>query len=163
MRLSDLFGRKAFVLDLEATDRKGALRELVEAAKAAYGLTRLPVADVVDAIVAREKIGSTGLGRGVAIPHTKCETVKSVVGAFGRSAQGLDFNAVDGEPVYLLFLILASPAKEEEYMEARRCVAKAVLRPHFVKFARSARTPKEVEELFMEADEAAAPPKSADR
>ncbi len=153
MKMSDLFGRKAFVLDLQAKDRKGALRELVEAAKSAYGLSRLPVADVVDAIVAREKIGSTGLGRGVAIPHTKCETVKSVVGAFGRSSRGLDFSAVDGEPVYLLFLILASPAKEEEYMEARRCVAKAVLRPHFIKFARNAKNAKDVEELFAEADE----------
>jgi PTS system fructose-specific IIA component/PTS system nitrogen regulatory IIA component len=154
MKMSVLFGRKAFVLDLQAKDRKGALRELVEAAKSAYGLSRLPVADVVDAIVAREKIGSTGLGRGVAIPHTKCETVKSVVGAFGRSSRGLDFSAVDGEPVYLLFLILASPAKEEEYMEARRCVAKAVLRPHFIKFARNAKNAKDVEELFAEADEA---------
>ncbi len=154
MKMSDLFGRKAFVLDLQAKDRKGALRELVEAAKSAYGLSRLPVADVVDAIVAREKIGSTGLGRGVAIPHTKCETVKSVVGAFGRTSRGLDFSAVDGEPVYLLFLILASPAKEEEYMEARRCVAKAVLRPHFIKFARNAKNAKDVEELFAEADEA---------
>jgi len=154
MKMTDLFAKKAVVLDLEATDRKGALRELVEVAKSAYGLARLPVADVVDAIVAREKIGSTGLGRGVAIPHTKCETVKSVVGAFGRSVRGLDFSAVDGEPVYLLFLILATPTKEEEYVEARRCVAKAVLRPHFVKFARSAKSVKEVEELFAEADEA---------
>ncbi len=163
MKMSDLFGRKAFVLELQAKDRKGALRELVEAAKGAYSLTRLPVADVVDAIVAREKIGSTGLGRGVAIPHTKCETVKTVVGAFGRSVKGLDFNAVDGEPVYLLFLILASPGKEEEYVEARRCVAKAVLRQHFIKFARNAKSMRDVEELFAEADESTPAPKGADR
>jgi PTS system fructose-specific IIA component/PTS system nitrogen regulatory IIA component len=161
MKMTDLFSKKAVVLDLEATDRKGALRELVDAAKAAYGLTRLPVADVVDAIVAREKIGSTGLGRGVAIPHTKCEIVKSVVGAFGRSAKGLDFNAVDGEPVYLLFLILATPAKEDEYVEARRCVAKAVLRPHFIKFARNAKNAKDLEVLFAEADEPSAAPGGA--
>jgi PTS system nitrogen regulatory IIA component len=161
MRMSDLFSKKAVVLDLEASDRKGALRELVEAAKSAYGIARLPVADVVDAIVAREKIGSTGLGRGVAIPHTKCETVKTVVGAFGRSTKGLEFNAVDGEPVYLLFLILATPAKEEEYVEARRCVAKAVLRPHFIKFARNAKNVKDLEVLFAEADEPSQPPGGA--
>jgi nitrogen PTS system EIIA component len=161
MRMSDLFSKKAVVLDLEASDRKGALRELVEAAKSAYGIARLPVADVVDAIVAREKIGSTGLGRGVAIPHTKCETVKTVVGAFGRSTKGLEFNAVDGEPVYLLFLILATPAKEEEYVEARRCVAKAVLRTHFIKFARNAKNVKDLEVLFAEADETTQPPGGA--
>jgi PTS system fructose-specific IIA component/PTS system nitrogen regulatory IIA component len=155
--MSDLFSKKSVVLELEAKDRKGALRELVEAAKSAFSLRALPVADVVDAIVAREKIGSTALGRGVAIPHTKCETVKTVVGAFGRCTdpKGLaDFKSVDGEPVYLLFLILATPSKEEEYVEARRCVAKAILRPHFVKFARSAKTVKEIEDLFAEADEA---------
>lgn len=154
MKLEELFGRKAIVLDLKSQDRKGALRELVEAAKAAYGLTRLPVADVVEAIVAREKIGSTGMGRGVAIPHVKCEAVKFVVGAFGRSPRGLDYNAVDGEPVNLLFLILASPVKPEEYTEALRCVASAVRRPYFCKFARNAKSAKEIEELFAETDEA---------
>lgn len=154
MNLSDLFNRKAFMLDLKSKDRKGSLRELVEAAKSGYGLARLPVADIVDAIVAREKVGSTGMGHGVAIPHVKCDAVKSVMGAFGRSVQGLDFNAVDGEPVHLLFLILASPAKPEEYIEALRCVANAVRRPYFCKFARNARNSKEIEDLFAESDEA---------
>lgn len=158
MKMSGLFHRKAFLIDLESDDKRGALRELVEAARTAYGLSRLPVGDVVDAIVAREKLGSTGLGGGVAIPHVKCSAVKSVVGAFGRSARGVDFGAVDGEPVYLLFLILASPARpEEEFMEARRCVALAVRRPNFCKFARSAKTGKEIEELFDEVDEVKAP------
>jgi mannitol/fructose-specific phosphotransferase system IIA component (Ntr-type) len=157
MKLTDLFSRKSFVLELKSDDRKGVLRELVEAAKSGHGLARLPVADVVDAIVAREKIGSTGMGRGVAIPHVKCDLVKSVVGAFGRSAKGLDFNAVDGEKVHLLFLILASPSKPEEYTEALRCVASTVRRPHFCKFARNAKNAKELEDLFSEADEAAGP------
>lgn len=157
MKLLDLFHRKAFVIELQSDDKKGALRELVEAARAAHGLARLPVADVVDAIVAREKLGSTGLGGGVAIPHVKCSAVKAAIGAFGRSTRGIDYNAVDGERVHLLFLILASTTRpEEEFMEARRCVALAVRRPNFCKFARSAKTAKDIEEIFDEADEGGA-------
>lgn len=156
MKLGELFVRKAIVADLESDDKKGALRELAEAARSAHGL-RVPVADVVDAIVAREKLGSTGIGHGVAIPHVKSAAVKSVVGAFGRSVHGLDFSAVDGEPVHLVFMIIGNAAKPEEHMEAVRCVAAAVRRPNFCKFARNARGVKDIEELFAEVDEGARP------
>ena len=155
MKLTDFLPRKAIIPNLKAKDKKGAIQELVQAARKANDGEKFVVADIVEAIVAREKIGTTGVGGGVGIPHANLDGVKTLVGAFGRSASGIDFNAVDGEKVYLIFLILASPSKNELYKGALQKVIAALKRPNFVKFLRGAKTAKDIDDIFHEVEEVA--------
>ena len=155
MKLTELIPRKAIVLDFKAKDKKSAIQELVQAARKAHENEKFNVAEIVEAIVAREKTGSTGIGNGVGIPHAKVEGVRSVIGAFGRIQPGLDFNAVDGELVQLIFVILAPPSQGEAYLQVLRKVMGALKRPNFVKFLKSVKTVKDIEEVFRELEEPA--------
>lgn len=155
MKLTDVISRKAIVPNIKAKDKKGALTELVQVMRKASETEKFSVSEIVEGILAREKLGSTGLGGGVAVPHAKLEGLKGVIGAFGRSATGLDFNAVDGEAVHLVFLIVAPPSKNEEYLQSLQKVMLAIKRPNFLRFLRAAKTVKEIEEIFREVEEAA--------
>jgi mannitol/fructose-specific phosphotransferase system IIA component (Ntr-type) len=155
VKLTEFFSKKAIIPTLKAADKKGAIQELVQAARKAYDGERFVVAEIVDAIVQREKIGSTGIGGGVGVPHAKLEGVKNVIGAFGRASAPFDFNAVDGQPVNLIFLIIAPPSKNEAYLKALQKVMSALKKPNFVKFLRGAKSVRDIEEIFREAEEVA--------
>ena len=155
MKLTEFFHKKAIIPTLKATDKKGAIQELVQAARKAFEGERFVVGDIVDAIVQREKIGSTGIGGGVGVPHAKLEGVKNVIGAFGRASTSFDFKAVDGQPVNLIFLIIAPPSKNEAYLKALQKVMSALKKPNFVKFLRGAKTVRDIEEIFREVEEVA--------
>ena len=90
MKLTEFIPKKAILPVLKAKDKKGAIQELVQAARKAFDNERFVVADVVDAIVQREKVGSTGIGGGVGVPHAKLEGIKNVIGAFGRCSPAID-------------------------------------------------------------------------
>ncbi len=155
MKLTDFITKKAIVVNLKAKDKKGALTELVQLMRKVHEGEKFPAADIVEGVLQREKLGSTGLGGGVAVPHAKLEGVRNVIGAFGRSARGVDFSAVDGEPVHLVFLILAPPAKNDAYLQALQKVMLAIKKPNVVRFLLGAKTAKDVEEIFREVEEAA--------
>lgn len=155
VKLMDFLVRKSLIPVLKSKDKRGALTELVQAIRKGFEGEKFNPATVVDAIMERERAGSTGVGGGLAVPHAKMEGIKSVVGAFGRSAKGLDFDAVDGEPVHLVFVILAPPSRNEEYLQALQKVMSASKRPNFAKFLRSAKGTKEIEEIFREVEEVA--------
>ncbi len=153
MKLLDFISRKAIVAGLKGTERKAVILELVTAMKKANATDKIKVEDVAGAVLERElKVGSTGLGHGVAIPHARVDAVKSVVGVFGRAPKALDFAAVDGAPVDLFFMIVSPVAKQEEYAEALKTVAQAVKAPNFCKFLRAAKTVKDIEEVFKDAE-----------
>jgi mannitol/fructose-specific phosphotransferase system IIA component (Ntr-type) len=153
--LSEFIPRKAILPDIKGKDKKAVIQELVQAAKKAHEGERFAIPEIVDAIVAREKVGTTGLGGGVGIPHAKLDGVKGVIGAFGRSVAGVEFAAVDGDRVHLVFLILSPPSKNDQYLAALQKVMSALKRPNFVKFLKSAKTPKDIEEIFREVEEPA--------
>ena len=155
MKLTDLIPRKAIIPELKAKDKKGAIQELVQAVRKAHEGEKFNVADIVDAIIAREKTGSTGIGEGVGIPHAKVEGVKDVVGAFGRVNPGIDFTSVDGQPVNLIFLILAPPSQNDAYLQILRKVMAALKKPNFVKFLKQVKAVKDIEDVFREVEEPA--------
>ncbi len=156
MKLTDFIPRKAIVPHLKSKDKKGVVQELVQAARKGHEGEKFVVAEIVDAILQREKMGSTGVGGGVGIPHAKLEGIRNVIGAFGRTSTGIDFSAVDGEQVHVVFLILSPPSKNDAYLQALQKVMGAIKRPHFLKFLRSAKNPKDIEEIFREVEEPAA-------
>lgn len=153
MKLTDFISRKTIVPELKAKDKKGAIVELVRAVKSTAAGQKIAVSEVTQAILEREKLGSTGIGRGIAVPHAKCRQIGKVVGALGRSRQGISFDAIDGEPVHLLFLILSPPNAAERYHRALQTVMHAVKKNSFCNFLRKAKALKELEEVLRDAEE----------
>src|SRR5215207_6912778 len=117
MKLKDFIVAEAIVAELAASDRDGALRELVTSLAVGGALPADAVDDVVGALIKREQNGSTGFGKGVAVPHVKHPKVTKMAGTLGRSAGGVDFAALDHQPVYSVVLLL-SPAPAEETAKA---------------------------------------------
>jgi PTS system fructose-specific IIA component/PTS system nitrogen regulatory IIA component len=107
MKLNEFIVADAIVAELAATDRDGALRELVTSLATAGAIEQGAVDDVVAALIKREQNGSTGFGKGVAVPHVKHPKVTKMVGTVGRSANGIDFAALDNQPVYSVVLLLS--------------------------------------------------------
>lgn len=155
MKITELISRKAILPAVKATNKKAIVLELVTALKKASEGERINIADVVDAVMDREKVGSTGLGGGVALPHAKIDSVKSVLGAFGRCPKGVEFNSVDGEPVTLVFLVISPSSKNEEYLAALQRTMRAIKQPNWCKFLRAAKTARDIEDIFRETEEVA--------
>ena len=105
MKIVEFLNEKAVVASLKATDKEGVIRELVELLAKAEGIRNKE--ELVKVLLNREALGSTGIGQGVGIPHGKTNAVKRLVAAFGICHEGVDFDALDGEPVYILFLLVA--------------------------------------------------------
>ncbi len=105
MKISELLNPEAIVADLQAVDKNRALAELTDALVASRsGLNR---DQVIQVLQEREKLGSTGIGDGVAIPHGKLGGLPELMLAFGRSRSGVDFESMDGQPAHLFFLLVA--------------------------------------------------------
>ncbi len=153
MQFSKLVKKKNVFSDLASPEREGLLREMVTKLRENEELTEADVEPVYEALLERERLGSTGIGKGVAIPHIRYEGVDHVVVGVGRSANGLDFSAVDGEPVKVVFLIIAPPAKNDEYLSALRWVTMAARDDYNNKLLQGARTPTEFVELFRDIEE----------
>ncbi|WP_332691586.1 PTS fructose transporter subunit IIABC [Halalkalibacter lacteus] len=114
MRISDLLKRDTIILNMSANDKASAIDELVKNLDKAGRLNN--AADYKKAILAREEQSTTGLGEGIAIPHAKSEAVKTPAIAFGRSESGLDYEALDGQPTHLFFMIAASAGANEAHL-----------------------------------------------
>jgi mannitol/fructose-specific phosphotransferase system IIA component (Ntr-type) len=153
MKFSEFLPSTAVVKELQTTGKKDVIREMVEKIKDVFGLPGFKVNDVVDLLMKREKIGSTGIGNGIAVPHAKIDGLDKVVGAFGRSTDGIEFNAVDGMPVYLAFLILAPADKPEANLAVLQHISRAIKQQNFCKFLKSAKDVKAIADIFNEADE----------
>jgi PTS system nitrogen regulatory IIA component len=105
MKIVEFLNEKAVSGNIEATDKEGSIRELVDLLAKAEGIRNKE--ELVKSLINRETLGSTGIGQGVGIPHAKTNAVKRLVAAFGISHQGVSFDALDGEPVYIFFLLVA--------------------------------------------------------
>lgn len=105
MKIVEFLNEKAINANMKATTKEAAIRELVDSLAKAEGIKNKD--ELVKVLVSRESLGSTGIGQGVGIPHGKTNAVKKLVAAFGICHHGVDFDALDGEPVYLFFLLVA--------------------------------------------------------
>ena len=153
MKLREFIVTEAITPDLQATDRGGAIRELVNALAAAGALAADAVEDVIAALIKREQNGSTGFGKGVAVPHVKHAKVKQMVGTVGRSAGGIDFAALDHQPVYSIFLLLSPDNAPQQHLQAMNIVFSNLQKDMFRRFLRQAATREGIIELLDEADQ----------
>lgn len=153
MKLSDFLVKEALIPDLQAVDRNGAIRELVDSLSRAGCIKAGDVDSLVRSIIQRENQGSTGFGKGVAVPHVKNDRVKKMVGTIGRSSRGVDFAALDRAPVYTVVLLLSPPDDPDRHLEAMESIFRHLQRDNFRRFLRQSETVEEIVELIGEADE----------
>ncbi|HUU42635.1 MAG TPA: PTS sugar transporter subunit IIA [Planctomycetota bacterium] len=153
MRLLDFFVCEATVDDLKATEKTEVVREMVAALVSAGRIPKRQLKAVVEAVMERERLGSTGIGHGVAIPHTKRAAVKGITGCLGRSKQGVNFAAIDGEPVYLVFLLISPPDEPGSHLKALEQISIVLRDQNFSRFMRRAADREELVSLLREADE----------
>ena len=134
MKITEFLNQRALNLDLAATNKKGIITELVDLLISSGSLASKERSDVIKILLERESLGSTGIGQGVAIPHGKTKSVKSLVSAFGVSHKGVDFDSLDGEPAYIFFLLLAPKESTGPHLKALAKISQ-LLRDKFVRAA----------------------------
>ncbi len=152
MKLKDFIVADAIVADLAAGDRDGALRELVTSLATAGALPADAVDEVVSALIKREQNGSTGFGKGVAVPHVKHPKVAKMAGTVGRSQKGIDFAALDNQPVYTVVLLLSPENQPQQHLNAMNIVFTNLQKDMFRKFLRGSETKQAINDLLEEAD-----------
>jgi len=153
MKLADIMVTEAIVPELAADKRDQVIAELVEALASAGAVPKKSVKDITKAVLAREAQATTGIGKGVALPHAKLKSIKKPVGTIGRSSRGVDFLALDSKPVFSVILLLSSPDNPDEHLQAMEAIFKHVQRDMFRKFLRQSQTADEIVDLIKEADE----------
>jgi mannitol/fructose-specific phosphotransferase system IIA component (Ntr-type) len=153
MKLTDFVVSKAIVASLKASDRNGVIRELVDALASAGALTKDDAETVAKAVIQRENQGSTGFGKGVAVPHVKHAKIPRIMSAIGRSAEGVDFSALDRAPVYSVMLLLSPEDSPDGHLQAMENIFRHLQRDNFRKFLRQSETAKAIQDLIEEADQ----------
>jgi mannitol/fructose-specific phosphotransferase system IIA component (Ntr-type) len=153
MKLSDIMVNDAIIPELTARTRDDAIAELVESLASAGVIPRKSVKEVAKAVLARETQATTGIGKGVALPHAKLKGIKKPLGTIGRSSEGIEFAALDSKPVYSVILLLSSPDNPDEHLQAMEVIFKHVQRDMFRKFLRQSETREAIVDLIREADE----------
>ncbi len=152
MKLTEFLVEEAVIYDLKAKDKPGALYEMVEALKNARKIASKDVTAVIEALSARERLGSTGIGGGVAVPHTKHVSVHRLIGTLARSKSGVEFDALDGEPVHLLFLLLSPTEASSSHLAALERIATLIRDDDFVRFMSMSHSKEEMMEIIKEKD-----------
>jgi nitrogen PTS system EIIA component len=153
MKLSDLVVTDAIRPILKAQTRDEAIEELVVALAEAGAIPKRSATDIAKAIIARESQATTGIGKGIALPHAKIKGIKKPLATLGGSPEGLDFSSLDSKPVYSVILLLSSPENPDEHLQAMETIFRHVQRDIFRKFLRQAETREAMIDLIEEADE----------
>tara|TARA_R110002073_G_scaffold118918_1_gene258776 strand:+ start:709340 stop:709816 length:477 start_codon:yes stop_codon:yes gene_type:complete len=152
MKLTDIIQQGSIVADLETSDRDEAIKELVNKLVD----TGVASADIRDDLIARvldrERKHSTGFGRGVAVPHVKHPDIDTMAAAIGISKSGLDFNSLDKQPVFTIFLLLSPQSKPEEHLQAMEVIFKNLSKEDFRKELQQANSAEDIYKHLDDAD-----------
>jgi len=153
MKFVDFVCFEATIPELQSQDRDGAIAELVLSLEKAGKLEKGKSEEIIREVIKREKEASTGMGKGVALPHVKHKAVKDVVAAIGLSSVGIDFSALDKQPVYSIILLISPLDNPDKHLQAMECVFKHLQQEKFRKFLRQCLSPEQIEDLLREAEE----------
>ncbi len=153
MEFADFVCFEAIIPELRAEDRDGAIAELVSALDKAGQLGKGNCEEIIKAVIERENEASTGMGKGIAVPHVKHHAVKDIVAAIGRSGVGIDFPALDKQPVYSVILLISPMDNPDKHLQTMEYVFKHLQQEKFRRFFRQSQTAQQLEALLREADE----------
>jgi PTS system fructose-specific IIA component/PTS system nitrogen regulatory IIA component len=152
MRMSDFVVREAIIPGLTANSKEGVIRAMVESLRAAGQFRGADLEDIVRAILKRELLGSTGIGRGVAIPHTKHNSADKLVGTVAVAPAGVPFESLDGEPVFIFVLLVSPQDRPGDHLRALENVSRCLRDDAFVRSLRAATTREEISALLDRID-----------
>ena len=152
MKFANFIDVGAIRADLKAEDKTSVVEELVGALAEAGAVKAEEQAGIVSAVMKREELGSTGIGRGVAVPHTKHASVSRLIGTVGISRDGVDFQSLDGEKVQILFLLVSPPDRPGDHLRALENISRQLRDDTFCRFLKQAKTVEEIKQLLDEAD-----------
>lgn len=152
MNLSEFVVTKAIIPNLEATSKDTAVQAMVASLKDAGAIPAGDEESIVAAILKREELGSTGIGNGVAVPHTKHPSVDRLVATVAISTDGVDFASLDGEAVYILFLLVSPPDRPGDHLRGLENISRHLRDQTFCNFLKQSRTVEDIVELLEEAD-----------
>jgi PTS system fructose-specific IIA component/PTS system nitrogen regulatory IIA component len=152
MKFSDFVAVDAIRSSVDADTKEGVIREMADALVEAGSIAPGDLESIVKAIMKREDLGSTGIGRGVAVPHTKHPSVSRLVGTVAVSRAGVDFDSLDGEPVQLFFLLVSPPDRPGDHLRALENISRQLRDDSFCKLLKAAKGPMDIQHLLEEAD-----------
>ncbi len=152
MKFVDFVNRDAIRTNIELDDKEQVIRAMATALLEAGKVSEDQHESIVEAILKREELGSTGIGRGVAVPHTKHPSVSDLVGTVAVSEDGVDFDSLDGEKVHLLFLLVSPPDRPGDHLRALENISRQLRDETFCRFLKQSKTPDDVWQLLEEAD-----------
>ncbi|MEN3013772.1 MAG: PTS sugar transporter subunit IIA [Endomicrobiia bacterium] len=150
MKIMSFLDPKSIVLPLKSKEKKAIIRELIEVL--AQNNRVKDKEEAFKSVMERESVGTTGVGSGVAIPHGRCAGVEKLVGAMGIAPDGVDFNSLDGEPVYFVFLILSPLEATGDYLRAISAVARFFKDRFFRESLRNVSTVEEAIKIIKQED-----------
>ncbi len=146
MKIHEVLDKKAIKVGLDATDKEGVLKELVHVLAAVRNIGDQK--GIVKALIERENLGSTGIGQGIAIPHGKTDKVSDLVAVMGISQKGVNFDALDGEPVFIFFLLVTPKDSSGPHLKALAQISRLLRDGYFCELIRKCKTSDEVHELI---------------
>lgn len=146
MKISEFLNKNAIKIGLQATEKEEALKELVDVLANVKDIGDKKA--IVKALIDRENLGSTGIGQGIAIPHGKTDKVEELIAVLGISHKGVNFEALDGELVYIFFLLVAPKETAGPHLKALAQISRLLRDNYFCEQLRRCKTSEELFELI---------------
>jgi PTS system nitrogen regulatory IIA component len=151
MKILDILDKRSIVPEITSRTKEGVLRELVHTL--AQTERQINEDRMIEILLERESLGSTGIGEGVAIPHGKSKEVTKILAAFGKSPMGMDFQSLDGKPTHLFFLLIAPENSAGMHLKALAQISRLMKDQTFRKRLLEARSGEEIQTIFSEGEE----------
>lgn len=152
MKFADFICREAILSSVSAMDKEGAIREMVQSLLDAGKIEKDQFDSIVKAIMKREELGTTGIGRGLAVPHTKHPSVDRPTGLVAVSPEGVDFASLDGGTVHLFFMLVSPMDRPGDHLKALEYISRQLRNETFCRFLKQAKSAADVLQLLDEAD-----------
>jgi PTS system nitrogen regulatory IIA component len=152
MKLSDIVSFDGIVAQMKSKLRDDVIRELVGALSKNGKIPKDSADTIAKAVIKRENEASTGIGKGVAVPHVKSSGVKDPIAAVGCSVDGLDFSSLDKQPVYSVILLISPADNPDKHLQAMETVFRNLQKDDFRRFLRQAQSAQEILEIIQDAD-----------
>jgi PTS system nitrogen regulatory IIA component len=150
MKIMDFLSQNEIIVDLKATDKKSAIVELVNVLEKTKKIKKTD--EIINVVLEREKLGSTGIGQGVAIPHAKTDVLSEQMGVLGISHKGIEFNSLDGELVHIIFLLVGPVEVAGQHLKALSRISR-LFKDKFLRQAiREAETTENVVKIIRQED-----------
>ena len=152
MKINDFLNANAITTDLKGANKKDVIAELVSLLVGAGAIEKKDKPKLVEILLAREALGSTAIGQGVAIPHGKCEYISKLTAGLGISKNGVDFDSLDGEPAYIFFLLIAPIDSAGPHLKALARISRLLKDKYFRDQLRQLKDEKAILKLITQVD-----------